>query len=123
MATFVKAQASSIVASIFDFLTTIVCKEFFYLWYLSASLIGTLTGGIINFGLGRNWVFKRKENTIPKQAVKYFLVWGGNIVLTTAGVFFVTHYIGLSYIASKVIVSISLGVSYNYFMQKKFVFA
>jgi len=121
--TFVRAQASSIAASIFDFLTTIVCKEFFYLWYLSASLIGTIAGGAANFILGRVWVFKNKEKPVPGQVAKYLVVWSGNILLNTGGVFFVTHYLGLSYIVSKVLVSTSVGISYNYFLQKKFVFA
>ncbi|MFA6085865.1 GtrA family protein [Mucilaginibacter sp.] len=123
MATFVKAQASSCIASIFDFLTTVVCKEFFYLWYVTATLLGTIVGGVLGFALGRVWVFNGKEKGIPQQVLKYLVVWGGNSILNTSGVFFVTHYAGLSYIISKVLVSISVGVSYNYFLQKKFVFA
>jgi putative flippase GtrA len=123
MATFVKAQASSFIASTFDFLTTVVCKEFFYLWYVTATLLGTIVGGALNFFLGRVWVFDGKEKGIPQQVLKYLVVWGGNSILNTSGVFFVTHYTGLSYIISKVLVSISVGVSYNYFLQKKFVFA
>ena len=123
MATFVKAQASSFIASTFDFLTTVVCKEFFYLWYVTATLLGTVVGGALNFVLGRVWVFDGKEKGIPQQVLKYVVVWGGNSILNTSGVFFVTHYTGLSYIISKALVSISVGVSYNYFLQKKFVFA
>jgi len=123
MAPFVKAQASSFIATTFDFLTTIVCKEFFYLWYVNASLIGTIVGGITNFVLGRRWVFKRSEKAIPLQVIKYLAVWGGNLLLTTLGVFVVTHYIGLSYIISKALISVIVGVSYNYILQKKFVFA
>jgi putative flippase GtrA len=123
MATFVKAQASSFIASTFDFLTTVVCKEFFYLWYVTATLVGTIVGGALNFALGRVWVFNGKEKGIPQQVLKYLVVWGGNSILNTSGVFFVTHYTGLSYIISKVLVSISVGVSFNYFLQKKFVFA
>ena len=123
MATFVKAQASSFIASLFDFLTTVVCKEFFYLWYVIANLIGTIVGGATNFALGRLWVFHGKEKSVSQQIFKYILVWSGNSFLNTAGVFLVTHYIGLSYIISKVIVSLVVGVSYNYILQKKFVFA
>lgn len=123
MATFVKAQASSFIASTFDFLTTVVCKEFFYLWYVTATLLGTIVGGALNFVLGRVWVFDGKEKGIPQQVLKYLVVWGGNSILNTSGVFFVTHCTGLSYIISKALVSISVGVSYNYFLQKKFVFA
>jgi putative flippase GtrA len=123
MATFVKAQASSLIASLFDFLTTVVCKEFFYLWYVVANIIGTIVGGATNFVLGRVWVFHKKEKSAPKQILKYILVWSGNAFLNTAGVFLVTHYIGLSYIISKIIVSFLVGISYNYILQKKFVFA
>jgi len=123
MSTFLKAQASSIIATFFDLLTTIVCKEFFYLWYVIASLLGTIVGGTTNFALGRNWVFNRREKKIPLQVVKYFIIWNGNLLLSTLGVFIVTHYLGFSYIISKVIVSVTVGVSYNYLLQKKFVFA
>jgi putative flippase GtrA len=123
MSTFLKAQASSIIATLFDFLTTIVCKEFFYFWYVIASLLGTIVGGTTNFVLGRNWVFNRKEKKMPRQIVKYLIIWNGNLLLSTLGVFIVTHYLGLSYIISKIIVSVIVGVSYNYLLQKKFVFA
>jgi putative flippase GtrA len=123
MSTFIKAQASSIIATFFDLLTTIVCKEFFYFWYVIASLLGTIVGGTTNFALGRNWVFNRKEKKIPMQVVKYLIIWNGNLLLSTLGVFIVTHYLGLSYIISKIIVSVIVGISYNYLLQKKFVFA
>ncbi|WP_183574835.1 GtrA family protein [Mucilaginibacter sp. X5P1] len=123
MSTFIKAQASSIIATLFDFLTTIVCKEFFYFWYVIASLLGTIVGGATNFALGRNWVFNRKEKKIPMQVLKYLIIWNGNLLLSTLGVFIVTHYLGLSYIISKIIVSVTVGVSYNYLLQKRFVFA
>ena len=123
MATFVKAQASSFIASLFDFLTTVVCKEFFYIWYVIANIIGTIIGGTTNFVLGRLWVFHGKEKSMPQQILKYVLVWSGNAFLNTSGVFLVTHYIGLSYIISKIVVSLIVGFSYNYILQKKFVFA
>jgi len=123
MSTFAKAQASSFISSLFDLATTVVCKEFFYLWYIVASLIGTILGGSTNFTLGRVWVFKRKEKKVPKQLVKYLLVWNGNLLLTTSGVFMVTHYAGLNYFTSKILVSLTVGMGYNYFLQKKFVFA
>ncbi|MGY4538322.1 putative flippase GtrA [Mucilaginibacter sp. UYNi724] len=125
MATFVKAQASSFIASLIDFLTTIVCKEVFLIWYVTASFIGTIGGGVANFALGRSWVFKKKkkEKAIPLQAFKYLLVWCGNLALNTLGVFLVTHYIKLDYKISKIVVSFTVGITYNYFLQKKFVFA
>ena len=86
-------------------------------------MIGTIVGGVANFALGRVWVFKKRKKAIPLQAVKYMVVWGGNVALNTGGVFLITHYVGLDYKISKVLVSFSVGVTYNYFLQKKFVFA
>jgi putative flippase GtrA len=123
MSTFIKSQASSIISTFFDFLTTIVCKEFFYFWVVFASLLGTLVGGVTNFALGRIWVFKRREKKMPLQVLKYILIWNGNLALSTLGVFIVTHYIGVNYIVAKIMIAVVMGVSYNYLLQKKFVFA
>jgi len=122
MATFVKAQVASLSASIIDFLTTLVCTQVFHTWYVLSSVIGTTAGGIVNFMMGRNWVFGTTQRNIKVQIVKYILVWGGNLLLTTAGVFLVTHYLHVNYILSKIIVSCTVGTSYNFLMQKKFVF-
>jgi putative flippase GtrA len=122
MATFVKAQVASLSASIIDFLTTLVCTQVFHAWYLLGSVIGTTAGGIVNFLMGRNWVFGTKERNINLQIIKYILVWGGNLLLTTGGVFLVTHYLHVNYILSKIIVSLTVGTTYNFLMQKKFVF-
>jgi putative flippase GtrA len=123
MSTFIKAQASSILSTFFDLLTTVVLKEFFYVWYVLASLIGTIVGGTANFALGRNWVFNGREKKIPAQVIKYLIIWNGNLILSTLGVFIITHYGGLSYFYSKIIVSLIVGVGYNYMLQKRFVFA
>jgi putative flippase GtrA len=123
MSTFIKSQASSIISTVFDFLTTIVCKELFYFAIVLASLLGTLVGGITNFALGRNWVFNKREKKMPMQVVKYILIWNGNLLLTTLGVFVATKYIGLNYIVAKIMVAVIMGTTYNYLLQKKFVFA
>jgi len=64
MATFVKAQVASLSASIIDFLTTLVCTQVFHVWYVLGSVIGTTAGGMVNFMMGRNWVFGAKEKNI-----------------------------------------------------------
>jgi len=123
MYTFIKAQASSIIATFFDLLITVVFKEFFKFWYLIASIVGTVSGGAINFALGRRWVFDGRDKKIHKQIIKYIITWNGNLMLSTLGVFIFTHYMGLTYIISKIITAIIVGVGYNYMLQKKFVFA
>ncbi len=122
MVTFIKAQAASLAATIVDFSVTIILVEVFRCWYLAASVIGTISGGVTNFMLGRKWVFKATEKGIPMQAIKYLLVWTGNLVLVSGGVYLVTNYGRINYVLSKILVSIVIGSTYNYLMQKRFVF-
>ena len=85
--TFAKAQIASLIASIIDYWCTIIAVELVGIWYVWASAIGTVVGGITNFSLGRNWVFKRREKARNAQMVRYIIVWTGYLILTTSGVF------------------------------------
>lgn len=122
MFTFLKAQTASIVASVVDFLVTIVAVELFGFWYLAGAVTGTISGGITHFSLGRNWVFHASDKSIPAQAMKYFMVWNGSLMLNASGVYLITHYGGLNYIYSKILSSLLVGFFYNYIIQKKYVF-
>jgi putative flippase GtrA len=122
MMTFIKAQASSILGSLADFLTTIVLVQLLHSYYLIGNLAGNIVGAIIQFTLSRSWAFNAGEGKLSGHILKYILVWIGNLILSAAGVYFFTHYLKINYIISKTIVSIFLGVTYNYFFQKRFVF-
>ena len=122
MATFIKAQAASLTATAVDFGVTIILKELFGCWYLLASVLGTVSGGIVNFSMNRSWVFRAKDKKIHFQAVRYMMVWIGNLLLVSGGVFFLTNYGGISYLVSKIAVSGMVGIFYNYSLQKRFVF-
>ena len=122
MLTFIKAQAASIVGSLADFFITILLTEFFHCWYIAGNAAGNITGAVIQFILCRNCAFNATEKKAGFQIVKFVLVWGGNILLSAGGVYLLTNYFGLHYIVSKLIVSATLGLTYNYILQKRFVF-
>jgi putative flippase GtrA len=82
----------------------------------------TICGGIVNFLIGRNWVFDSKSNKVHKQAVRYGIVWGGNLFLNTAGMFVLTKGLKVHYVVSKIFVSLLVGFFYNYTLQKRYVF-
>jgi putative flippase GtrA len=123
MKTFARAQIASLVASIVDFWVTIILKEWLGFWYVSASATGTIAGGVTNFSMGRQWVFKSFNRQTEIQLFRYLLVWLGYLILTTSGVYLLTHYTPMTYLISKVIVSLFMAISYNYPLQKKFVFS
>jgi putative flippase GtrA len=120
--TFLKAQASSLVSTAVDFTVAILLVEVVGLWYMPATITGTISGGITNFLLGRQWVFGNGQQPVPRQAIRYMVVWTGSMLLNAGGVYLITHYTGTSYIISKVIASVIVGFSFNYLLQKKYVF-
>ena len=121
MATFIKAQAASLTATVVDFAVTFILKTFFG-WVMLASVTGTVSGGVVNFIMNRKWVFEAHNKKIHFHAFRYLVVWLGNLLLVSGGVFVLTKYVGLELVLSKIIVSVVVGVFYNYVLQKKFVF-
>jgi putative flippase GtrA len=123
MNTFARAQIASLVASGVDYLVTILLVEFVGVWYVWSSAIGTISGGLTNFSMGRRWVFKSYDRQTRIQLMRYGIVWMGYLLLTTQGVYLLTHFTPLTYIVSKLIVSLFMGISYNFPLQKRFVFS
>jgi putative flippase GtrA len=122
MVTFLKANISSSIASFFDYLITIFLVSFFRVDVVIASTTGTVCGGILNFLIGRNWVFEAKQRKVQQQAGRYLLVWVGNLVLNTSGMYLLTRILKIYYVVSKLVVSLLVGFCYNYTLQKKYVF-
>lgn len=122
MLTFLKAQASSMISTGVDFLVTYVLKSILGTWFFSASIIGTICGGVVNFLLGRNWVFSSRENKASQQLFKYVVVWLGSFLLNASGIYLFTEIIKFEEWISKIMVSLIVGIGYNYVLQKFFVF-
>jgi putative flippase GtrA len=120
---FIKVQAASIAGSVLDYLTTILFVEYFHCWYLLANFTGNIFGGAFLFILCRKWIFHTSEQNVRLQIAKFILVFAGNLLLSAVGVFLITHFFRINYIISKTMVSVLLGISYNYIMQKRFVFS
>jgi putative flippase GtrA len=122
MKSFIRLQLASIVGSILDFSSTWLLVNGFHARYIGATITGNVIGGIILFMLCRNWVFNKYKGEIPFQASKFVLVFVGNIILSTVGVYLLTNYFDVHYLVSKIICSVLLGVSYNYILQSRWVF-
>ena len=119
---FIKLQISAVIGSLLDYGVTIILVTVFESWYLAANVIGNIAGGTLQFILNKKWVFGNSAGKTTHQAGKFMLVFIGNIFLSAAGVYLFTSVIHLHYLVSKTLVSIILGVSYNYILKKRFVF-
>jgi putative flippase GtrA len=120
---FLKTQLALIAGSMADFAMTFLLVEAFHCWYIAGNAAGNVTGALAQFLLSRNWVFTQsKQQNTSLQVIKFILMWIGNIALAALGVFLLTNFLHLHYLISKLIISVLLGLSYTYFVSKKFVF-
>ena len=122
MKTFLKANAASLAASFCDYLVTIIFKQFLQFDEVLASILGTIVGGVINFLIGRHWVFKSRDVPVFRQGRRYLLAWVGNMVLNALGVASLIRFGKVNYLIAKVITSITIAIAYNYPIQKKYVY-
>ena len=134
--TFLRAQLSSQLASITDFVVTILLANVFNLFYVYATFIGSVCGGIANCIVNYRWTFKAMDVKKRYIAIRYLVVWGGSIFLNTSGIYLVTELLKkipwlmkLSdlffeniFILSKIIVSLFVGFVWNYNMHRFFVY-
>ena len=58
---FLRAQLSAQFATLADFILTYVCFKWLGIYYVLATSIGAITGGIINCVINYKWAFARKN--------------------------------------------------------------
>ena len=133
---FLRAQLSAQMATIADFLVTILLVKAFAVFYLYATFTGSVVGGIVNCAINYGWVFHAEDCKKTHVAVKYLFVWGGSIILNTWGTFALTewltgmtwvngllgYYIDNVFILSKIIVAVLVAFFWNYHLQRFFVY-
>jgi putative flippase GtrA len=125
MLTFLKAQLAAITGSAVDFFVYALMVQLTGNSPAMVSLAtaeGAVSGGIINFLIARKWVFNEGQHKTRVQVARYILVWAGSILLNSLGMYLVTYFSTLNYMVARILVSVLVGVSYNYFLQKRFVF-
>ncbi|MFR9166385.1 MAG: GtrA family protein [Dysgonomonas sp.] len=135
--TFLRAQFSSQISSQFDFLVSIVCVNVFGIFYGNATLIGNVSGGLLNCFINYRWTFKAKGIiNVRYVLIKFFMVWMVSIVLNRQGTILFTetimYWIPVNklpdiiveniFLVPKIVVSIIVGLVWNYNMQRLFVY-
>ena len=133
---FLRAQFSSQISSAADFMITILSAKVFHIYYVYATGIGSIIGGILNCFINYYWTFKAQDCKKKYVVIKYILVWIGSFCLNTWGVYLMTESIQsipwvqetLTYffddifIVSKLFVSLLVGWIWNYNMHRIFVY-
>lgn len=133
---FLKALCTAQFASIVDFVVTVLLSSVFGVYYVAATALGAIAGGVSNCIFNYRWVFPASGSPKRNIALKYFLVWAISILLNTYGTYLLTEALrgrtwvvavlgthsDQVYIASKLIVAVLVAVCWNYQMQRLFVY-
>ena len=119
---FCKAQLSAQVATLVDFTVSLLLKEVFGMWYVWASFLGALSGGLMNCMVNYRWVFDADGLKKKNVVVKYFMVWTGSILLNTLGTYLLTELSQQYFLFAKAVVAVSVGLLWNYQLQRLFVY-
>lgn len=119
---FFRSQLAAIAGTALDYFSVIFLTELVGVWYIYSNVIGASAGAAFNFLLGRYWAFNSRKDLIHTQAFRYVLVATGSLVLNTIGLYLLTEFSSLHYIVSKIIVGVLVAMTYNYLLQKFFVF-
>jgi len=123
---FSKAQVSSGVGGVVDYLTMILFTEVFHLHYTISIAIGGVVGAIVNFSINKSWAFRSKvypyEHSFRKQLIRFILVAVNSILLKMSGTYLLTTFLKIDYKISRIIADLIVSVVFNYMLQRYWVF-
>lgn len=122
---FAKAQVSAFSGGIVDYLVMIACTELLHIHYTISIAIGGIIGAIVNFSINRYWTFdanQASKNPVGNQLIKFIFVVAGSITLKSSGTYLFTNSLHIDYKISRIAVDIIVSLSFNYVLQKYWVF-
>lgn len=123
---FTKAQVSSGVGGLVDYIIMILCTEFLGIHYTISIAIGGVIGAIVNFSLNKKWAFQSKcshyKYSSWKQFLRFTVVVINSIILKSSGTYYFTAFHKISYEISRIITDLIVSIAINYTLQRHWVF-
>lgn len=116
-------QTGAVLATVVDFLMMIIWVETGLGSPVSGAAVGAASGAFSNFVLGRAWIFQASERPAVGQAFRYALVAAGSLGWNSLGQHLLLRWTALPYVMTRVIVAAVVGLSWNFPLHRRFVFA
>lgn len=92
------------------------------LWYIFSLNVAFLVAFFVSFTLQKFWTFENNDlNRIYGQALLYFAVVLGNLLLNNLFVYFLVEEAGIWYIAAQIIAELIIAIE-SFFVYKKIFF-
>jgi putative flippase GtrA len=120
--TLLRHQLGAFIAAVIDFGTMILAVQRGGWTPVQATALGASTGALANFLLGRAWIFRRRWGGLGSQAIRYALVSAASALANTIGEHLVHDVLQVQYIVARMLVSIVVSLTWNFPMQRGFVF-
>lgn len=122
MISFWRSQATSLISSSADFGLYGLLFYLLSINYVVASAFGNIAGAIVSFYMGRHWSFKSQEGHLGMQAIRYAITSLSSAGINSAGIYLLTENTSLHPTYSKIIIALLVGITFNFFMFRYFVF-
>ena len=119
---FSRSQVTAVTASAADFGLIFLLTEVFGCWYVLATALGTILGGITSFLMNRHWGFEASGGQWKGQAFRHAASSAISMLFNSVGVWAVTEYAHVHYSISVFGVAIVIGVFVNFPLQRHWVF-
>jgi putative flippase GtrA len=122
--TFSRSQLTALLATVIDFGSLLIMVEYLHVHYVAAVAIAAALGAFTNYTANRFWAFE-SDGSVPREMSRYALVSAGSLGWNTAGVWLLVSLSNgrIVYYWAKIVVAITVGVVWNYPLQKYWVFA
>lgn len=123
---FFKAQISAMIGGVSDYFIMLFFTQVFHVHYTISIAIGGVIGAVINFSINKTWAFMSKKfpykHTFRTQMLKFMIVVANSIFLKILGTYLLTTYMHIDYRISRIIVDLIVSITFNYNLQKHWVF-
>jgi putative flippase GtrA len=117
-----RSQIAASIASALDFAVMISFVEILRVRPVAATAVGCIVGAMTSFALGRQWSFKAGHGAIHHQALRYAITAGLSVLLNTTGMYLLNEAAGQKYLGSRIVISLVVGLFFNFPMHRHFVF-
>jgi putative flippase GtrA len=122
LATFSRSLLTSLLTTVLDFATLIGLTELAGVNYVIATSIGTVVGAVANFTINKVWAFYARDMPAIPAMARFVGVQAGASALHTGGVWVLTRFARLPYPVSKLVIAATVYLTWNYPLNRWFVF-
>ena len=126
---FMKAQFSAMAATGIDLITTALLFRLAGFSPFWSTVVGAACGGIVNCITNYHWTFPGTGRSRQGIAIRYFIVWGGSILLNAWGVKLAVTLLSRhpettlpELMLARIFVAVLVAILWNFNLQKRWVY-